>query len=244
MLTILSPHRDDAAFSLYGSLLKWHRSGIRLAVLNFFTISAYAPRISTREPEDVSRIRKAEDRSVLSRIGRNIRVRDCGLLDAPLRLGIDSAAVCRPDTQRFASASGREIAAMIDRHARSELIIAPLGVGGHVDHVAVYEAAIAAVSPRRGRLAFYEDLPYATWTPDGILTDRIRQTEAKTRLRLQPAVIRQKNAIWRKQGAISQYRSQITPEEAASIAKFTIRYGGGERLWIPRRSRIWTVLAE
>jgi LmbE family N-acetylglucosaminyl deacetylase len=243
LLTVLSPHRDDAPFSLYLSLLKWHRSGIRLAVLNFFTISAYAPRISATEPEHVSRIRKAEDRSLLSRIGRNIRVRDCGLLDAPLRLRIDSAAVCLPDTQRFASGTQPEVTAFIQRHAHDGLIIAPLGLGGHVDHIAVYEAAIAA-DLRHHRLAFYEDLPYATWTPDRTLIDRIRQTEAKIRLRLQPAILPHKYGIRRKQRAISQYRSQIAPEEAALIARFAIRYSGGERLWIPKHSRNWTALTE
>jgi LmbE family N-acetylglucosaminyl deacetylase len=208
--------------------------------MNFFTVSAYAPRAGQSETEAASLIRKTEDRRVLSRIDRNILVRDFDLLDAPLRLGISSDAVFRREAQELASTSEPQVAALIRKHASRVLIVAPLGLGGHVDHFVVHNAAIRSCSPIR--LAFYEDLPYATWTQEDALRQRIRETEAKTGMRLTPAIIRQASAFYRKQRVVAAYRSQISLEEAASIARFAAKYGGGERLWIPKHGQPWALL--
>ncbi len=236
-IVVLSPHRDDAAFSLYLSLRNWSQTGIHLTVLNFFTVSNYAPRVSGGETETVSLIRKAEDRYVLSRIHRGVDVRDCNLLDAPLRLGIGFDAVCRPETRALPRAAEPDIAAFIRSELSSALAIAPLGLGGHVDHLSVHSAAIASILPLR--LAFYEDLPYATWTPAAMLRQKIDETEEKAGVKLVPAIIPQPDRLRRKQQAIKEYRSQISSAEAAAIARFSFRYGGGERIWIPKRSRAW-----
>lgn len=241
-LTLLSPHRDDAVFSLYLSLQMWRQLGIRVTVLNFFTRSNYAPRALESQVDAVSLIRKTEDHNVLSRIDKRIRIRDCDLLDAPLRLGIPFEAVCRPETGALARSVEPGITAYIRTQAQTDLVIAPLGLGGHVDHLAVSEAAITSVWLRH-RLAFYEDLPYATWTSDDRLRQRIHEIETKLRVRLRPVLIRQQCAIRRKQRAVARYRSQITRDEAASIARFSLRYGGGERLWLPRHIDLWTALS-
>src|SRR6185437_11718990 len=151
-----------------------------------------------------------------------------------------SGAVCHPDMQESASASEPEVAALIRKHASQAFVIAPLGLGGHVDHLVVHNAAIRSLSP--GRLAFYEDLPYATWTPEPSLRERIREIEVRIRMRLKPAIIRQGGALYRKQRVAAEYRSQISLEEASGIARFAVKYGGGERLWIPRHSKPWALL--
>lgn len=242
-ITVLSPHRDDAAFSLSLSLLRWRELGMKITVLNFFTVSAYAPRIPDNDPDQVSLVRKAEDHRVLSQIDRRIRVRDCNLLDAPIRLGIRPDAICNPETQAFAKSIVPEVAAYIRSQEPHGAVIAPLGLGGHVDHLAVHEAATTKMW-RKHRLAFYEDLPYATWTADEILRDRVLETETKLHTRLKPAIIRRPRAVFRKRSLIAGYRSQIAPEEAWSIARFSLRYGGGERLWVPNHSKLWALLTE
>ncbi len=167
---------------------------------------------------------------------------DCNLLDAPLRLGIDSAAVFHPETQAFAAAIKPEVSALIQRHARNHLLVIPLALGGHVDHFAVYQAAIS--SAMKQRLAFYEDLPYAAWISDEMIRRRVRQTEVRTRIQLRPVIIRRNRARWNKQHGIVQYWSQTSREEAALITKFSAKYGGGERLWVPKRSNAWAWLTE
>lgn len=239
-VTILSPHRDDAAFSLYLWLKRWVNSGVHVRVLNFFTVSAYGPRGPAKSADAVSRVRMIEDRRALSLIGKSIRVRDCDLLDAPLRLRIKPEAVCRPETYVLAAGSESEIKTLIERHAGLDLLVAPLATGGHVDHRLVLRAAIAC--SRNHRLAFYEDLPYAAWTPAPALARCIGDMETATRVRLTPVLTRLQGAVCQKQNVIAQYRSQISAQEAALIARYSIRYGGGERLWIPKRSRAWALL--
>lgn len=240
-VTILSPHRDDAVFSLYLSLRKWRRSNVRLRVVNFFTVSNYAPRVFENQAAAISLVRKMEDHKSLSAIDRRILIQDCDLLDAPLRLGIEFADVCGPEKRASARTVEPEIAGYIRTQLQKDLLIAPLGLGGHVDHLAVNEAAIAATFPCR-RLAFYEDLPYATWTADDVLRLRIHEIETALGYRLRPAIIRQDYAVRRKLRAAAGYKSQITLEEARPIAQFSRRYGGGERLWIPKHSTAWTML--
>ncbi len=54
-LTVLSPHRDDAAFSLFICLAKWSMfPSLKVKVLNFFTESAYAPYSSASDAISVS----------------------------------------------------------------------------------------------------------------------------------------------------------------------------------------------
>lgn len=239
-LTVLSPHRDDAVFSLYLALRKWQQSPLRIIILNFFTQSNYAPRISGKGAALVSNVRKTEDHKALAKIGKNIQILDCDLLDAPLRLGIEAAAVCRPET-RPDTRCVTEIAAYIRNLARNDLLLAPLSLGGHVDHRAVNEAAIASAS-KKSRLAFYEDLPYATWTPQDTLQRQVHAMEARIGIPLRPVIVRQRGEVRRKQYAAARYQSQITLQEAIWIARFSLRYGTGERLWIPKHGESWALL--
>jgi len=240
-ITILSPHRDDAAFSLCMALRRWSAMRVKLTVINFFTVSAYGPGSSAKDPATISNIRQREDRRVISMIGPLIRIRDAGLLDAPLRLGIEAAAVCRPETRSFLKTKDlQDVSCFIRRWAHSGLLIAPLSLGGHIDHIAVYEAAMeSAASPR---LAYFEDLPYAAWTSDQTLMARVANAEQKTKTSLRPAVIRTRFTGPTKRRIIARYQSQIAREESAFIARFSARYGGGERLWIPKRARNWIAI--
>ena len=234
-LTILSPHRDDAAFSLFCALTKWRRLPVEIKVINFFTESAYAPH--AKPPvASASALRKREDRAVLYRIGRGIRVVDEGMLDAPLRLGIDALTVCNPET---AALLRRELVCELVEHVRSQhpsLILAPLGLGGHIDHLAVHAAALR--SPIGPRLGFYEELPYRMWTSPEALRCRVESAETELRIQLRPFVVREHSAVFQKRRAIARYRSQITPQEALEIARWT-REQRGERLWLPEQSSCW-----
>jgi hypothetical protein len=99
--------------------------------------------------------------------------------------------------------------------------------------------AAALRTRHASRLAFYEDLPYATWTPEADIKKRVKDTAQITGVQLRPVVILGEHAIWRKRRLIGQYQSQISADEAAVIARFAAKYGGGERIWIPRYSSRW-----
>jgi hypothetical protein len=59
---------------------------------------------------------------------------------------------------------------------------------------------------------------------------------------LKAAVLRAPHAAWRKREVGAHYQSQITPREAAQIAGYSSKYGGGERIWIPQYSKRWQSL--
>lgn len=96
--------------------------------------------------------RRAEDREACRRLG--VECRQLGLRDDRFRSFVEIIGAPTPVTKR----SRRALAALLEE-LRPELVLAPLGVGHHVDHREVREAATALVEP--GRLLYYEDRPYA-----------------------------------------------------------------------------------
>ncbi len=146
-LTILSPHRDDAAFSLSMALCRWSELDLDIRVVNFFTVSEYGPHAASSRVMSIASIRRGEDRSVLSSISPRIRVESLDLLDAPLRLGVSASAVCKPETIALQPEEEiHRLAAGLQKQFARGLVMAPLALGNHVDHLAVNRAAIAAAN--------------------------------------------------------------------------------------------------
>lgn len=242
-LTILSPHPDDAAFSLSGALHVWSRRHIHVCVVNFFTRTEYGPGATSVSSSTISSLRRREDHSALLSIDRRIRLEAFNLLDAPLRFGVSAKSVCRRETAALQSNEEIDrLAFHIRKYLKRGLVLAPLALGDHVDHLAVNRATLTYSTERR--FAFYEDLPYATWTMDSSLLERVSSIEKVLHVHLKPVVIRNHNcAVSYKFRIASRYRSQITRQEAISIARHALKYRGGERIWIPRYSAAWRALA-
>ena len=90
---VVSPHRDDAAFSLTLSIDEWLRAGHSVIVMNCFTRSAYAPfsDAPSIHPNDrltfVSALRQREDEAWRKqRQSSQVDFHDLNLKDAPVRL--------------------------------------------------------------------------------------------------------------------------------------------------------------
>ena len=240
-LTVLSPHRDDSSFSLGLTLSLLSAAAIKLHVLNFFTQSAYAPHSSAETLEEVSAIRDEEDRKALAFIHSGIEITSLGLLDAPWRLDLPFSQITQQQSaQKISYDELCQLSEQIRQHCAGDLVVAPLGLGNHVDHMAVHKAAISSVSSQN--LAFYEDLPYVTWTPTADLQARIESVERTTGVQLEPLVFHIKDAAKQKRQIAGFYQSQITAEEANNIARYAESYGGGERLWLPVSSESWKAI--
>ena len=132
------------------------------------------------------------------------------------------------------------MARYIRQHCANDLVIAPLALGNHVDHISVHRAAVNCLSPQT--LAFYEDLPYVTWTPAADLQARVEYIARTTGTQLKPFILQVQDAVERKRRIASFYQSQITAEEADNIARYAETYGSGERLWIPAYSEDWKTI--
>ena len=77
--------------------------------------------------------------------------------------------------------------------------------------------------------------------PEAAILDRVRETMRRTGLQLRPKIVRGHLSIRLKRRLVSQYRTQITDAEATAIAAFATKYRGGERIWVPRHSSVWTL---
>jgi hypothetical protein len=244
-LFVLSPHRDDAVFSLSLALCYWRTLPIQITVANVFTLSNYAPHAVIRSEDAVAEIseqRSREDRRALGMIDPRIQIESAGLLDAPLRLQTNTASVCNVEEASVRTCDVRLVSAVLKRLYCVSAVIAPLGLGNHLDHLTVRAAVIDLA--RHQTLAFYEDLPYAEWTPEGAILERVRDTERRTKVPLRPVVLRNTCNIRSKRRLASQYRTQIQLGEASAIATFASKYGSGERIWIPRHGRLWKSLLQ
>ena len=240
-IVVLSPHRDDAAFSLGLSIGAWLEADHRVEVVNCFTRSEYAPHAefefihsNDRLPR-VSALRLREDQSWQKMYGARMpRLTDLNLKDAPLRLHVAVSQVCGVAVNLEDKAMvkvPKAIAALMP-----DALVAPLALGAHVDHLTVREAMVRAglaLGLAAGLpVAFYEDLPYAA-RPGAAET--IAAAAMAISEELQPVFVTEQGAegaaVARKRRLALCYDSQIADEEAEQIAAFCERYGGRERLW-------------
>jgi LmbE family N-acetylglucosaminyl deacetylase len=246
-ILILSPHRDDAAFSLAIAITNWLTARHTVTILNIFTRSRYAPYSDADFVHEndqlsyVSAMRLREDEHFLRRITEtlpkglksNLSMVDLNLKDAPIRLRISleeisDAAVNPADPAiekiRKALTKQSEAGAM-------EALVLPAALGNHVDHLTVREAALPLTTAIPS--AFYEDLPYATTHPSAATDlESLRESAEQRNEPLSPVLYQIESAIERKRKLILGYASQIDDEAGTLISNFATRYNGGERLWV------------
>jgi hypothetical protein len=160
----LAPHSDDIAFSI-GCFTKARGCGRLLTIFGTsnHVAAPSAPPLSTAE---VTRIRHAEDARFAQTCG--LTHSNLGLLEATLRghEPMDFAAA-PADVPAHAPAILEAILALGGEKPFAERpwLFAPMGLGGHIDHMIVFHilARNRPAIERRFRLAFYEDLPYAAY---------------------------------------------------------------------------------
>lgn len=147
----VSPHADDVAFSAAGQIARDRAAGLRVAVMTLFEAKEGMAEFSdaARKEEDARFARLAGIEMVQAgfadAIVRKAAYRWTPMIFAPVGAA-ESALVAsiRTALQRFVYARG------------CTRVVAPLGVGGHVDHLTVH----AALRDRETAV-FYEDRPYA-----------------------------------------------------------------------------------
>ncbi|MCP2261258.1 N-acetylglucosaminyl deacetylase, LmbE family [Streptoalloteichus tenebrarius] len=226
-LTLLAPHPDDIALSVGGWLAgvgpRLRASGWRLDLVTVFSRSVYAPFAGddARDEDAVSLLRLAED----LRFARSQRLRPSalGLPDCSC-LGMDdeSELVAPTATDPRKSIVDDVVARAV---AGSAVVVAPLAVGGHVDH----RLARDAVAEALGEIPclWYEDLPYAL--DDAVPTPR-SPVDGRT---LRPWPVRITAQLPAKRAALACYRSQMSDTDIGEVLNY--RPDGGaepvERLW-------------
>ena len=183
MKIYLSPHLDDAVFSCGGIIHEQVKSGDHIEVWTFATreadvaqISPYAQSLHLRwgDVKHPVRMRREEDEKALTLLGcqwKHLDFLDCIYL-VNTRTG---EPLIKTDQDLFLAAQEKE-PLLVDEMIRSmkELlglrlnedieIIAPLAVGGHIDHCNTRLAAEKLGLP----LTYYADFPYAAQDPSAV----------------------------------------------------------------------------
>ncbi|HEY6296373.1 MAG TPA: PIG-L family deacetylase [Streptosporangiaceae bacterium] len=175
---VLSTHLDDAVLSC-GALMTYALSRTSVTVVTFFTEPGQAPysrsarrylrQAGGRDADAVFQRRRDEDRAALEALG--ITCVHAGLTEAlfrrrPANLNRSRLTHVYPFYRAHAPAGRivtadagllREVREIIHRVTGSgvSLVLAPLGVGGHVDRILVRTAAQSSGAP----VAYYRDLP-------------------------------------------------------------------------------------
>jgi LmbE family N-acetylglucosaminyl deacetylase len=223
---ILSPHVDDAALSV-GLQLAARRGHGRRIVCNIFSDQSYQTGLRVPAPA-LRTVAHAEDRLA----GRILDYERCdlGLAGAQDRHGLSLARTLgwNSDRVRADPVLAQEVRELADRLAaflagtacRNAAVLAPAGIGGHLDHVLVALAArelLAAGALSAERLTFYEDLPYAAATPRLPDTGNARRIAAS------------RKALALKLAALAVFRTRLREPQIALCAARANALGGGNQ---------------
>ncbi|WP_433799212.1 PIG-L deacetylase family protein [Actinomycetospora sp. CA-084318] len=204
-MVAVSPHLDDAVFSVGGTLARLAGTA-QVTVVTCFTGSV-DPAVATpfalstqldkglAADVDYMALRRTEDRGALEVLG--VAPRHLGLLEAPHR-GYDSAAAL------FAGRRGGDVVArplaeaLTPVLAGADLVLAPQALGDHVDHQWV--SAVVAGLVDRERCAWWRDTPYVVRRPDAVPMAHVDGAEVAVDVT---------DELGRKATAVACYRTQV-----------------------------------
>ncbi len=176
-------------------------------------------------------MREKEDKVFLRRVPGADLI-DLRLKDAPLRFRCGVDEVFRraldeadPAIAKIASALEKRVGGQ-----DAELLLLPLGLGGHVDHITARHAAMPFALPLA--FGFYEDLPYASREgADQEIDNACRSLEESYGLQLQPLIACDgPDAEPKKRKLCQIYCSQVDDATINAMSGFSRRYEG-ERIW-------------
>ncbi|RME88694.1 MAG: PIG-L family deacetylase [Anaerolineae bacterium] len=233
----ISPHLDDAVLSCGGLIWEQRRAGTPVEI---WTLTAGYP---SAEPysglaralhaqwgfasaREAVQARRREDRLAAQRLGavtRHFDFLDCIYrLDGRGRHLYEDVFV--PPHPEDTDLPTKITKALTPYLGREDVLVSPLAIGGHVDHVLVRRA----VERLRRSVWYYADIPYLLAHPESLPT--VTSDMSEERFRVSGTGLR----AW--QEGIAAYASQIAVlfESEALMREAIHRYWseyGGVRLW-------------
>jgi LmbE family N-acetylglucosaminyl deacetylase len=238
----LSPHLDDAVLSCGGTIHRRTMAGDPVQVITIFSGEYRGRDLSSfaREQHNqwgnwpqIMALRRAEDQAALTLLGADGRYLD--RLDAVYRSDANGAWMYVDLETLFGDVNPADpmalegVQGLVDQLGNlipldgEQVVYAPLGVGHHVDHQIVHEAARQLLAAGY-RVAFYEDYPYGEWPGaiESALAVAAAESWGTEWISLDPANVAAKVS------ALGYYRSQIA-----------VLFGGAEAM----PGRVWTFAA-
>ncbi|MDA4126134.1 MAG: PIG-L family deacetylase [Thaumarchaeota archaeon] len=207
VIVVLSPHVDDATLSVGGSILLLGRMN-GVTVYNLFSISDHTR--STRFSSTIlaTTVRFLEEQIAATLISYSPRF--FVLQDSSLRSKEERSMV-----QRLGTILRKELA-----RDKPDVVLVPMGVGGHPDHEVVFDAFIGLLqegSVSKEQVRLYEDVPYAN--PSSV-ESRIAKLSHHYGLRLSPEFVDITGVFPMKMKAVGVYRSQFQSKDMKRIRDY------------------------
>lgn len=199
---LVSPHSDDIAYSIGGSLLQDFFMKPVLMV-TVFTRSNYSPNIKTNDIEISSKIRQSEDIEFINKV--KIDYQSFQFSEPPLRgYSHNNMFECNnPALDPIYSEVYNSLRKLIKSYP-CELIVAPIGLGNHIDHIMICDICHKISRENNIKIIFYEDLPYALW----VTLNQIKMRANSITSGLQPVKIDITPEFNDKYNNIKLYKSQ------------------------------------
>lgn len=163
-IVILSPHLDDAVLSLGSHIVKWQREGKKITVITIFTRFESKIKLPRYSWEYIKKsgfdsvkkfelARNKEDRLVMEGLG--VRYKYWNFIDAGFRGWYKTKESLMGGIINYRDKKlVKNIRAKISS-IKTDLILVPFGVGGHVDHIILKEATKEIKIKN-----YYLDVPY------------------------------------------------------------------------------------
>jgi LmbE family N-acetylglucosaminyl deacetylase len=176
------------------------------------------------DPDAVTRLRHREETAFAARIGA--RLTYLHFPEVALRTGSQDIFA-----EGTAATGPRELKMTVRRlfdRLRPRCIFAPLGIGGHRDHLIARDLAAQEALRRKVLLFYYEDLPYVAGLTPSKVRAHARSVDASLRA-TQVSI-----DIAAKVNNLTLYRSQVTAAELRIVSDYARQSGAGqpvERLW-------------
>lgn len=224
-LLVLSPHLDDAALSIGGAIAQATKNGTDVIIATVFTADAPPSTFTSPIIRELNAAwnlgpspmasRRTEDAAAVEVLGaRHIHG---GLPDAIYRTDRNGdslyptrQAVFSPPSpeDHIAIALNKLLTEWVEEN-QPDLIMCPLAVGRHVDHVITSETFRTVALDRRLNVFLYEDLPYSTGLFPPGLPDSVETALARTAWRV---AYSERVAVDfpRKIASVRKYESQIS----------------------------------
>jgi LmbE family N-acetylglucosaminyl deacetylase len=194
-----------------------------------FTKSAYAPGLIKKlTPDEISGFRCKEDLDYAKSVGAT----HCSLdfPDASLCGYTDETELTNDcHDSRFGPVGLAINKSLLE--LRPDIVLAPLAVGGHIDHRIVLEALRLSVWGKCARIYFYEDLPYAAVLEPASLRAQVAANSGEVK----PVVCDISKVLEYKRKALSFYASQQASKNETMLLKYArsiVRGTYSERLWV------------
>ncbi len=221
----MAAHSDDAALSLGGLMLKERG---KFTVLNVFSTCARTI-LPLTDTAVITRVNNAEERKVMD------------LLDAELlMLEVDEVLLRGYYTWHDPVDYGRD-SQTTDRITRIvsdmvnfyETVFLPLAIGDHTDHAILYHIGVDLCTKGiHKNIVFYEDLPYAYYSPLDFLEER-----EKDGIHLESDFIDITDCIDQKITILTIYASQYTLSDLQVVKEYAFSLKKDDRFY----ERIWKV---